>query len=132
MMDFTTRAASCNIFYKIDLKKGYHQIPMHLVDIPKTATTTPFGLFEFLRITFGMRNTGNTFQRLMDRTLLSLDFAFPCLNNIFINQQQGRVAALLSPDGGVEPPQRCGADGKCGVVRVQEGHHRLPGPQSDC
>ena len=49
----------------IDQKKEYHWIPMHLADIPKTAISTPFGLFEFTRMAFGMRNAGNTFQRLM-------------------------------------------------------------------
>jgi len=62
MMDFVARAAGCIIFSKIGLKKGYHQIPMNTGDIPKIAITTPFGLFEFMRMTFGMRNAGNTFQ----------------------------------------------------------------------
>jgi hypothetical protein len=66
MMDFQAKAAGCRVFSKIDLRKGYHQIPMNEDDVPKTAITTPFGLFEYTQMTFGMRNAGNTFQRLMD------------------------------------------------------------------
>ena len=84
MMDFAARAAGCTVFSKIDLKSGYHQVPMNPADIPKTAITTPFGLWEFTRMTFGMRNSGNTFQRLMDRVMADLDFAFPYLDDIFV------------------------------------------------
>jgi hypothetical protein len=56
MLDFAARSAGCTYFSKIDLKKGYHQVLMNAADIPKTAITTPFGLFEFTRMTFGMRN----------------------------------------------------------------------------
>ena len=69
MMDFQSRMQGCRVFSKVDLRKGYHQIPMNEEDIPKTAITTPFGLFEFTRMTFGMRNAGSTFQRLMDRVM---------------------------------------------------------------
>jgi hypothetical protein len=45
MMDFSARVPGCSIFTKIDLIKGYYQIPMHPSDILKTAIFTPFGLF---------------------------------------------------------------------------------------
>ncbi len=84
MMDFSSRVAGCSIFTKIDLRKGYYLIPMHPADILKTAIITPFGLFEFLRLTFGLRNTGSTFQQLMDRVLAGLAFAFVYLDDIIM------------------------------------------------
>jgi hypothetical protein len=83
MMDFSSRVAGCSIFTKIDLRKGYYLIPMHPADILKTIIT-PFGLFEFLRLTFGLRNAGSTFQRLMDQVLAGLAFAFVYLDDIII------------------------------------------------
>jgi len=84
MMDFTAKMAGCRFFTKIDLRKGYHQIPMHSADVPKTAIITPFGLFEYTRMTFGMRNAGNTFQRLMDRVMAGCNPGFAYLENIIV------------------------------------------------
>jgi hypothetical protein len=72
------------IFSKIDLSKGYYKIPMHPADILKTTIITLFGLFEFLHLTFGLRNAGSTFQLLMDRVLAGLAFAFVYLDDIII------------------------------------------------
>jgi hypothetical protein len=41
MLDFTPKMAECTVFSKIDLRKGYHQIPVNPEEMQKTAITTP-------------------------------------------------------------------------------------------
>ena len=53
-------------------------------DIPKTAVITPFGLFEFLRMPFGLKNSAQAFQRLMDSVFRDLPFTFIYLDDILI------------------------------------------------
>ena len=61
-------------FSTIDLASGYHQVVMHEKDRHKTAFTTPFGLYEYLRMPFGLCNAPATFQRLMQATMSDLAF----------------------------------------------------------
>lgn len=72
-------------FSKIDLRSGFWQLPIDPKDRFKTAFTTPFGLFEWLVLPQGLRNSPPTFQRTMNRVLSSCsEFSLVYLDDIVI------------------------------------------------
>lgn len=69
---------------QIDLIKAYYQIPVVEDDICKTAITIPFGLFEFNKMAFGLRNGAQTFQRFTGEVIRGLLFIFASVNDLLI------------------------------------------------
>lgn len=82
--NFAFNIEGCTVFSSVDLVKAFHQIPVAEEDVHKTAIRTPFGLYEFLRMPFGLRNAVQSFQRLMDRITGELDFVFVYLDDILV------------------------------------------------
>ena len=71
--DLFGKLGKCQYYSTIDLSKGYWQIPVAEEDIHKTAFVTPDGCYEFLRMPFGMKNSGTTLVRGIRKLLQEID-----------------------------------------------------------
>jgi len=54
----------------LDLKSGFHQIPLKESDVKKTAFSVNNGKYKFTRLPFGLKNAPSIFQRALDDILM--------------------------------------------------------------
>jgi hypothetical protein len=84
--DLFDQMRGARIFSKIDLQSGYHQMKIRPSDIPKTAFSTRYGLYEFTVMSFGLINALAYFMNMMNKVFMEyLDrFIMVFIDNILI------------------------------------------------
>ena len=115
----------------INLRKGYWQILMAAADVPKTAIITPFWLWESLRMPFGLKNLGQTFQRFMDDILAGIPHVFIYLDDVLVaSPKKGRAQeGTAASDGGSGEAWAGHQWGEVPVPQVTGGVSGPPGKQ---
>ena len=79
------RLGKAQYLSKLDLNKGFHQVPVNLSDIEQTAFCAPAGKFECVFMPFGLGNSPATFQRLMHQVLVNMmDFARAYIDDVMV------------------------------------------------
>ena len=71
-------------FSSLDLQAGYHNIPLDEASISKTAFTSPFGKYKYIKIPFGLVQAPAYFQEFMTGILKDFNFAIVYLDDIII------------------------------------------------
>ena len=84
MEDLSAQLAGMKILSKLDLRKGNYQVPVATKDVQKTTVSTPFGLFEFRRMPFSLKNAGQSFQRFMDQVLAGIPHVFVYMDDVLV------------------------------------------------
>ena len=80
-----SKVTNCKYFTKIDLSKGYWQVPVRECDRDKTSFITPDGLYRYLRMPFGMINSSGTFNKLVKRVLKDITNVDSFVDDILIH-----------------------------------------------
>ena len=85
--DLIDQLGKARFITTLDLTRGYWQMPVAAGDQYKTAFTTPYGLYQFKVMPFGLCGAPASFQRLMDKIVNGLDFAAAYLDDLVIFSQ---------------------------------------------
>ena len=82
--DIFSQLNGAKYFSTLDLQAGYHHIPLDEASIPRTAFTSPFGKYEYVKVPFGLTQAPAYYQEPMTVILKDFNFAIAYLDNIII------------------------------------------------
>ena len=82
--DIFSKLNGATYFTTLDLRTGYHHIPLDKSSIPKTAFNSPFRKYEYIKVPFGLAQAPAYFQELMTGILKDFPFAITYLDDIII------------------------------------------------
>ena len=90
--DLIDKIGNATYLSKLDLTKGYYQVPVAEKDHDKIAFVTPFGKFQYVTMTYGLKGAPATFQWLMDQLLDGLqDHCLAYFDDIMFSAQPGKT-----------------------------------------
>jgi hypothetical protein len=82
--DLLDRLQGSKVFSSLDLCSAYQQVKLNETDYQKTAFRTPFGLYEYKVLPFGLTNAPSAFMSIINEVISDLPFAVIYLNDILI------------------------------------------------
>ena len=83
--DILDQVGKAKFITTLDLARGYWQVPVADEDRYKTAFTSPFGLYQFCVMPFGLNGAPATFQHLMNEVVRDMEkFAHACLDDLVV------------------------------------------------
>ena len=93
---FASKIRGATVFSRVDMLKAFHLIPLDEDSQNKTTTLTPWGAFRYKRLAMGLRNSGQSFQRLVDFVLRDMDNIFVYMDDVLIysKNEQDHLATL--------------------------------------
>lgn len=84
MDDCIDRVGAANFVSRFDLLKGYWQVPLTQRAQEISAFVTPFGLYSYMVMPFGLKNAPATFQRLMNHVVSGLEGCSVYLDDVVV------------------------------------------------
>ena len=93
---FASKIRGATVFSRVDMLKAFHLIPLDEDSQNKTTTLTPWGAFRYKRLAMGLRNSGQSFQRLVDFVLRDMENIFVYMDDVLIysKNEQDHLATL--------------------------------------
>ena len=82
--DIFSKLNRATYFITLDIRAGYHHIPLDKLSIPRTAFNSPFRKFEYVKVPFGLAQAPAYFEELMTGILKDFPFTIAYLDDITI------------------------------------------------